>query len=63
MTIAQDNALIPAQPAAALQNGQDCSPVQGVPQLNLEALTPLQLQRLDTAVMMLVNYLVTASNN
>ncbi len=63
MTIAQNDALIPTQPAAVLQNGQDNSPVSGASQLDLEAMTPLQLQRLDTAVMMLVNYLVTASNN
>lgn len=29
--------------------------------MNLEALTPLQHQRLETAVMLLVNYLVSAS--
>ncbi len=63
MDIAQNNALIPTQPVTVPQNGQDGGPLPGASQVDLEAMTPLQLQRLDTAIMMLVNYLVTASNN
>jgi len=37
-------------------------PNRAFTQINLEALTPLQRQRLDTAVMMLVNYLVSVAS-
>jgi len=36
--------------------------IQIMEQSNMEELTPLQRQRLDAAVMMLVNYLVSASS-
>jgi hypothetical protein len=36
--------------------------IQIMQQSNMEELTPLQRQRLDAAVMLLVNYLVSASS-
>jgi len=45
------------------QTSSDVKSIQSINQAGVEELTPLQRQRLDAAVMMLVNYLVSASSN
>ena len=47
----------------AKQTSSDAKSIQSLNQVGVDELTPLQRQRLDAAVMMLVNYLVSASSN
>ena len=47
----------------AKQTSSDAKFIQSLNQDGVEELTPLQRQRLDAAVMMLVNYLVSASSS
>ncbi len=47
----------------AKQTSSDAKSIQPLNQAGVEELTPLQRQRLDAAVMMLVNYLVSASSS
>ena len=47
----------------AKQISSDPKSIQSLNQAGVEELTPLQRQRLDAAVMMLVNYLVSASSS
>lgn len=44
------------------QTSSDAKSIQPLNQAGVEELTPLQRQRLDAAVMMLINYLVSASS-
>jgi len=45
------------------QTSSDTKSIQPLNQAGVEELTPLQRRRLDAAVMMLVNYLMSASSN
>ena len=48
---------------SAKLTSSDAKSIQSLNQAGVEELTPLQRQRLDAAVMMLVNYLVSASSS
>jgi len=47
----------------AKQTSCEVKSIQSLNQAGVEELTPLQRQRLDAAVLMLVNYLVSASSS
>jgi hypothetical protein len=52
----------PKQPNALPQPALPTGTIQVLKQPDLQILSPLQRQRLDTAVMLLVNHLISASS-